>query len=77
MRVHRGDEVVYEGRLQSLRHVTQDVSSIDIGTECGIATPAFRQWEEGDIIEASKQVEVPRKIPAPTDARPVAAGRAS
>ena len=79
MRVHRGDEVVYEGRLRSLRHVAQDVSSIDVGTECGIATPAFRQWAEGDIIEASKQVEVPRKIPAPTDARPtsVGAGRAS
>ncbi len=70
MRVTRGSELVYEGRIDSLRHLANDVREIDAPSECGVATHDHRRWAEGDIIEAHLQVEVPRRMPAPTDARP-------
>lgn len=68
LRLYRDGELIREGRIDSLRHLTEDVDSVDTGTECGIATAGFRAWKVGDIIEAHRQVEVPRKLPAPTAA---------
>jgi translation initiation factor IF-2 len=62
MIVRRAGEVVFEGILESLRHFNQDVSALDAPNECGIATPEFRGWEEGDEIEIIAQVEVPRTV---------------
>jgi len=70
MRVLREEELIYEGRIESLKHVAEDVSSVDVGTECGIATSDYRGWKIGDIIEAHRQVEIPRRMPSPRDARP-------
>ena len=70
MRVTRGGELVHEGRIDSLRHVANDVREITAPSECGVATTDYRRWAEGDVIEAHLQVEVPRRMPAPTDARP-------
>ncbi len=68
LRLYRDDELVREGRIDSLRHHTEDVDSVDAGMECGIATTGFRAWKVGDVIEAHREVEVPRKLPAPTAA---------
>jgi translation initiation factor IF-2 len=77
MRVSRDGEVIYEGRIDSLKHVAEDVRSIDVGSECGIATPDFRGWKAGDTIECHKQVEIPRRLPAARDARPSSVGAGS
>jgi translation initiation factor IF-2 len=77
MRVFRDGETVYAGRLESLKHVTEDVSQVDVGTECGIATPAFRGWKAGDTIECHRLVEIPRRLAAPRDARPTSVGAGS
>ncbi len=68
LRLLRDDELIREGRIDSLRHLTEDVDSVEAGTECGIATTGFRGWKVGDVIEAHHQVEIPRKLPAPTAA---------
>jgi translation initiation factor IF-2 len=68
MRLYRDGELIREGRIDSLRHHTEDVESVDAGMECGIATIGFRGWKVGDVIEAHREVEVPRKLPAPTAA---------
>lgn len=70
MRVLREGEVVYEGRIESLRHLTEDVEAVEAGTECGIATTEYRGWKIGDVIECHRQVEIPRRLPSPHDARP-------
>ncbi len=62
MTVTRNGEVVYTGSLGSLRHFDQDVSEIQAPGECGVATQNFRQWQVGDIIEASVEVEVERHL---------------
>jgi len=77
LRLYRDEEVIREGRIDSLRHLTEDVASVEAGTECGIATSGFRGWKVGDIIEAHRQVEIPRKLPAPTAASRAPAGAGS
>jgi translation initiation factor IF-2 len=63
IRVFRGNEEVWRGPLQSLRHFEQDVRSIDAPNECGIANTNFRAWQIGDRIEAWTRVQVERTLP--------------
>jgi len=62
MVVVRDSEQVFEGTLESLRHFDNDVASIDAPQECGVASSEFRDWQEGDIIRAYVQEEVPRTL---------------
>lgn len=50
IRILRGKDVVYEGNLDSLKHVKDDVREMAHGRECGISLGAFNRFEEGDII---------------------------
>ncbi len=52
VRVRRGDEVVYDGRIASLRRYQEDVNEVREGYECGIRLEGFDDVREGDIIEA-------------------------
>ncbi len=51
-RLRRGDKVIYEGRLASLRRYQEDVTEVRQGYECGIRLDGFDDFQEGDIIEA-------------------------
>lgn len=51
LRVKRGGSVIYEGNLDSLKRVRDDVKEVNAGYECGIGVDNFNGWEEGDIIE--------------------------
>jgi len=50
-RVLRGDEVVFDGAVASLKRFTEDVREVRTGMECGIGIEGFEDYEEGDIIE--------------------------
>jgi translation initiation factor IF-2 len=50
-RVRRNDQLVYEGRVSSLRRFTEDVREVREGFECGVGLEGFRDFQEGDIIE--------------------------
>jgi translation initiation factor IF-2 len=50
-RVLRGQEVIYEGPVASLKHVKDDVREIREGFECGIGIRGFDAFQVGDIIE--------------------------
>ncbi|AMA08531.1 translation initiation factor IF-2 [Picosynechococcus sp. PCC 73109] len=56
IRVRRGDVVVYDGSLDSLKRVREDVREVNSGYECGIGVDKFSTWKEGDIIEAYEMV---------------------
>ena len=62
VRVRRGDEVVYEGNLDSLKRIKDDVKEVASGFECGIAVGGFNGWQEGDIIDAFKMVSQRRTL---------------
>jgi translation initiation factor IF-2 len=50
-RISRNDQVVYEGRVSSLRRFTEDVKEVREGFECGVGLEGFRDFKEGDMIE--------------------------
>lgn len=62
MVVLRDGEQVYEGALESLRHFNGDVATIAAPQECGVSASEFRDWQEGDVIQAYVQVEVERTM---------------
>lgn len=76
MRVRRNNEVVHEGKLDSLRRVRDDASEVTIGMECGISLSSFNEFQEGDVIQSFVLEEVPRTFAeklSQTQTRPRAA----
>jgi len=60
IRITRGDEQIYEGKLASLKRFKDDVKEVKAGYECGLVFENFGGMQELDIVEAYKMVEVPR-----------------
>ena len=56
IRVRRGNKIVHEGDLNSLKRMKDDVKEVNTGFECGIGAAKFSDWKEGDIIEAYELV---------------------
>ena len=56
IRVRRGNKIVHEGDLSSLKRMKDDVKEVNTGFECGIGAAKFSDWQEGDIIEAYELV---------------------
>lgn len=50
-RVIRGGEILYEGRIDSLRRFQEDVREVAAGYECGLHVENFDDYQEGDVIE--------------------------
>ncbi|MEL7329864.1 MAG: translation initiation factor IF-2 [Cyanobacteria bacterium J06559_1] len=62
VRVKRGEEVVYEGNLDSLKRMKDDAKEVAAGFECGIAVGGFNDWKEGDTIDAFKMISQRRTL---------------
>ena len=60
MRIRRGEELVYDGNLASLKRFKDDVKEVRAGFECGLVFKDFDKMQVGDIAEAFDLVEVPR-----------------
>ena len=56
IRIHRGDTVVHEGILDSLKRMKEDTREVNAGYECGIGLDGFKDWKEGDLIESFQLV---------------------
>jgi len=57
-RVRRGREIVYTGRVQTLRHLKDDVREVTQGMECGLTFQDWTEFAEGDVVEAFEMVQV-------------------
>jgi translation initiation factor IF-2 len=64
VRVRRGNSVVYEGILDSLKRMKEDAKEVNAGYECGISVNGFTDWAESDIIEAYRMVTKRRTLSA-------------
>jgi len=62
VRVQRRGQVVYEGNLDSLKRMKEDVKEVNSGFECGIGIDKFSAWEMGDIIETFRMVSKRRTL---------------
>lgn len=58
VRVRRENELVYEGKIESLRNVKEDVREMFAGQDCGIRFVDWVDYKEGDVIEAFEMVQV-------------------
>ena len=56
---HEGEQI-FEGNLASLKRFKDDVKEVKAGFECGLVFEDFNDFEELDVVEAYKMVEVPR-----------------
>ncbi len=61
-RIYRNDVMLYEGKLSSLKHFSNDVKVVKAGTECGIGFENFNDLKEGDVIESYIEVEEKQKL---------------
>jgi len=59
-RLWRGNQVIHESRIASLRHLKEDVREIAAGYECGLTLEGFTDYQEGDRIECFEIQEVER-----------------
>ncbi|MBD2576406.1 translation initiation factor IF-2 [Oscillatoria sp. FACHB-1406] len=56
IRVRRGNEVIHEGTLDSLKREKENTTEVKAGFECGIGTAKFNEWKEGDLIEVHQMI---------------------
>ncbi len=50
-RVRRGQELLFNGEVRSLKHVKESVKEVHQGMECGIRLDNFVDFKEGDTIQ--------------------------
>jgi len=62
LRVRRGKELVFQGRMDSLKRFKEDTKEVNSGYECGVNSSGFNDWQMGDIIEAYRLVAKRRTL---------------
>ncbi len=58
VRLRRGKDVIWEGKLDSLKRFKDDAKEVREGFDCGISFNGFSDLQEGDIIAAFEMKEV-------------------
>lgn len=51
-KVIRDGKIIYKGKVASLKHLKDNVAEVTKDYECGIRLDKFKDFQEGDIIEA-------------------------
>ena len=62
IRILRDNVEVFDGEIDSLRRFKDEVKEVASGYECGISIVDYRDFKEGDIIEAYKMEEIETSI---------------
>ncbi|KAI2779354.1 initiation factor 2 [Daldinia loculata] len=61
-RIIRGGKKIYDGKLETLKHLKKDVAEVRRGTECGIGFDEFQDFRVGDQIQAYEEVRTERSF---------------
>jgi translation initiation factor IF-2 len=64
VRVTRGGEQVFKGKLASLKRFKDDAREVTNGMECGMAIANFNDVQQGDQIEAFVTEKVAAELTA-------------
>ena len=62
VRVVRGDDQIFEGKLLSLKRFKDDVKEVAKGYDCGIQINDFNDLEVGDLIKCYQEIAVKKKL---------------
>lgn len=52
VRVMRGDKILCEDKIKSLRNFKSEVDKIEAGDECGVGLVDFEDFQPGDVVES-------------------------
>ena len=61
-RLLRGDKVLHESKLETLKRFKDDVGDVRAGYECGLRLDGFNKYEEGDLIECFEFKKIQPKL---------------
>jgi len=61
-RLSRDGEVIYEGKISTLKRFKDDVKEVATGYECGVTLENYKDLQVGDIIEAYQLIETARTL---------------
>ena len=62
LRILRDNRLIYEGRVDSLRHFKEDVTEVQANYECGIGVSAFDDFKVDDVLECYTHERIPRTL---------------
>jgi translation initiation factor IF-2 len=62
VKVIREGEVIFEGKLLSLKRFKDDVKEVSKGYDCGIQVNEFNDLEVGDLIQCYQEIAVKKKL---------------
>lgn len=57
-----GGQVIFEGKLSSLKHQKKNVESMGKTGECGMSFEGWEGFQEGDVVRAYEIVSTPRTL---------------
>ena len=61
-RILRNKQLVWEGKVQTLRHFKDEVKEVTGQQECGVCFDGFEEFKVGDVIECYLLEELPRSL---------------
>lgn len=62
VRIVRDKEVIWEGKLDSLRQVKKDITEAKKGLECGMSFEGFNDFRAGDVIQSIQKIETKQRL---------------
>ncbi|PNP39125.1 hypothetical protein TGAMA5MH_08977 [Trichoderma gamsii] len=62
VKVIRRGEVIYDGKIDTLKHVKKDVQEMGKGTECGIGLEEFEDFQADDQIQTYEEIKERRSL---------------
>ncbi|MEQ1834622.1 MAG: translation initiation factor IF-2, partial [Candidatus Eisenbacteria bacterium] len=62
IRVLRGTETVWTGRVEALKRFKDDAKEVEKGFECGVTLDGYNELQEGDRLETFKIEELARTL---------------
>ncbi|KAI1495792.1 mitochondrial translation initiation factor 2 [Biscogniauxia marginata] len=61
-RILRNGKTIFEDKLETLKHLKDEVAEVGKGMECGICLEKFEDFEVGDVLQAYKEVMIERSL---------------
>ncbi|RYP61543.1 hypothetical protein DL771_010104 [Monosporascus sp. 5C6A] len=61
-RVFRAGKKIFDGKLETLKHLKKDVTEMRKGAECGMGFEEFQDLKVGDQIQAYEEIRTERKL---------------
>ncbi|HIP92034.1 MAG TPA: translation initiation factor IF-2, partial [Thermotoga sp.] len=62
VRIYRNNQLIFEGKIESLKHYQEDVEEIEAPKECGIKFAGFEDINENDELEFFIIKKIPKKL---------------